>query len=122
MKSYGTASYAISRHRKNKVFMWQSRVVHGRVYEFLVASRFKLLLLRCLKFNNLKIPLVLIDNDVIRENPDEPLNAPHFCKVRCRSSLSLLFRNHSVGGLPYKKRTDRGKTNKKKTTLPTFLL
>lgn len=30
--------------------------------------------------NNLKIPLVLIDNDVIRENPDEPLNAPHFCK------------------------------------------
>ncbi|KAJ1372307.1 hypothetical protein KIN20_034435 [Parelaphostrongylus tenuis] len=28
---------------------------------------------------NLKIPLVLIDNDVIRENPDRPLNARHFC-------------------------------------------
>uniref|UniRef100_A0A0K0D9D9 Zf-3CxxC domain-containing protein n=1 Tax=Angiostrongylus cantonensis TaxID=6313 RepID=A0A0K0D9D9_ANGCA len=40
-ESYGIASYAISRHRKNKVFMWQSRVQHGRVYEFLLASRFK---------------------------------------------------------------------------------
>ncbi|PIO75898.1 hypothetical protein TELCIR_02045 [Teladorsagia circumcincta] len=29
---------------------------------------------------DLKIPLVLIDNDVIRENPDAPLNARHFCQ------------------------------------------
>ncbi|VDM63704.1 unnamed protein product [Angiostrongylus costaricensis] len=96
-ESYGIASYAISRHRKNKVFMWQSRVQHGRVYEFLLASRFKVpglvswKCMHCMQIRekmkrqmkpvkDLKIPLVLIDNDVIRENPDKPLNAQHFCK------------------------------------------
>ncbi|VDO71647.1 unnamed protein product [Haemonchus placei] len=96
-ESYGTASYAISRHRKNKVFMWQSRVVHGRVYEFLVASKFRIpglvswKCMHCMQIReklkrqkqpvkDLKIPLVLIDNDIIRENPDEPLNARHFCQ------------------------------------------
>ncbi|KAE9412403.1 hypothetical protein Angca_001047 [Angiostrongylus cantonensis] len=96
-ESYGIASYAISRHRKNKVFMWQSRVQHGRVYEFLLASRFKVpglvswKCMHCMQIRekmkrqmkpvkDLKIPLVLIDNDVIRENPDKPLNAEHFCK------------------------------------------
>ncbi|KJH52354.1 hypothetical protein DICVIV_01446 [Dictyocaulus viviparus] len=96
-ESYGIASYAISRHRKNKVFMWQSRVEHGRVYEFLLASRFKVpglvswKCMHCMQIRekrkrqkqpvkDLKIPLVLIDNDIIRENPDKPLNAQHFCK------------------------------------------
>ncbi|KIH49503.1 hypothetical protein ANCDUO_20422 [Ancylostoma duodenale] len=74
-ESYGIASYVISRHRKNKVFIWQSKKDHGRVYEFLVSSRF-----RRQNVKDLKVPLVLIDNDVIRENPDEPLNARHFCK------------------------------------------
>ncbi|WKY12969.1 hypothetical protein Q1695_004077 [Nippostrongylus brasiliensis] len=96
-ESYGRASYAISRHRKNRVFMWQSQVVHGRVYEFVVASKMKIpgyvswKCMHCMQLRerlkkekkcvkDLKIPLVLIDNDIIRENPDKPLNAPHFCK------------------------------------------
>ncbi|CAJ0588197.1 unnamed protein product [Cylicocyclus nassatus] len=95
--SFGIATYAISRHRKNKVFIWQSRKEHGRVYEFLVSSRFKVpglvswKCMHCMQIraklkkqnkdvHNLKIPLVLIDNDVIKEDPDEPLNARHFCK------------------------------------------
>ncbi|KHJ80933.1 hypothetical protein OESDEN_19386, partial [Oesophagostomum dentatum] len=41
-QSYGTATYAIGRHRKNKVFIWQSRKEHGRVYEFLVSSKFRI--------------------------------------------------------------------------------
>ncbi|ETN73855.1 hypothetical protein RB195_015825 [Necator americanus] len=96
-ESYGIASYVISRHRKNKVFIWQSRKERGRVYEFLVSSRFKVpglvswKCMHCMQLRaklkrerqpvkDLKIPLVLIDNDVIREDPDEPLNARHFCK------------------------------------------
>ncbi|KAL6744315.1 hypothetical protein Aduo_017264 [Ancylostoma duodenale] len=96
-ESYGIASYVISRHRKNKVFIWQSKKDHGRVYEFLVSSRFRvpgLVSWKCMhcmqiraklkrerqNVKDLKVPLVLIDNDVIRENPDEPLNARHFCK------------------------------------------
>ncbi|EYC24274.1 hypothetical protein Y032_0014g2414 [Ancylostoma ceylanicum] len=96
-ESYGRASYVIGRHRKNKVFIWQSKKNHGRVYEFLVSSRFKvpgLVSWKCMhcmqiraklkrerqNVKDLKVPLVLIDNDVIREDPDEPLNARHFCK------------------------------------------
>ncbi|VDM66797.1 unnamed protein product [Strongylus vulgaris] len=122
--SYGVATYAISRHRKNKVFIWQSRREHGRVYEFLVSSRFKIpglvswKCMHCMQIRaklkkqgkdvrSLKIPLVLIDNDVIKEDPDEPLNAHHFCEgkdlvdaVLKRTKLEFYEKCSSTNELP----------------------
>uniref|UniRef100_A0A1I7XL06 Nucleolar protein 16 n=1 Tax=Heterorhabditis bacteriophora TaxID=37862 RepID=A0A1I7XL06_HETBA len=120
--SYGLASYVMGRHRKNKVFIWQSRTLKGRVYEFILASRFKvpgLISWKCMHcmqlkdqwkkdgkiIKNLKIPLVLIDNDIIKENPDRPLNAPHFCQgkdaveaVLQRSKLQFYEQNAGTSG------------------------
>ncbi|PAV63363.1 hypothetical protein WR25_16158 [Diploscapter pachys] len=93
---YGPANYVISRHKKNPVMIWQSRVNKNRVYEFILSSKFKIPGLtswkcsNCMQMKerkrkegfdmtNLKIPLVMIDNDIVKENPDRPNNAPHIC-------------------------------------------
>ncbi|CAI4222715.1 unnamed protein product [Auanema sp. JU1783] len=96
---YGEATYAMSRHRKNKILVWKSREHEGRVYEFTLATRFKMdgvFSWRCLQCSLIKdkmkrngesvkdkkVPLLLVDNDVLKENPDRPNNAAHFCEGR----------------------------------------
>ncbi|CAB3397687.1 unnamed protein product [Caenorhabditis bovis] len=94
--NFGIANYVEGRNGKNKVLVYMSRVHRSRVYTFQLSAKFKVPGLvswkcsTCAKIKNeytalgtrldRKVPLILVDNDVIKEDPDRPLNAEHFCK------------------------------------------
>ncbi|ULT85763.1 hypothetical protein L3Y34_005864 [Caenorhabditis briggsae] len=92
---FGEATYVSGRHGKNPVLVYTSRTDRNKVYEFMIACRYKipgLVSWKCVSctkvkngYRNLgekltrKVPLILVDNDIIKENPEKPLNAEHFC-------------------------------------------
>ncbi|EFO87681.1 hypothetical protein CRE_05390 [Caenorhabditis remanei] len=94
-QDFGEATYVVGRHRKNPVLMYTSRTDRNKVYEFMIACRYKipgLVSWKCVScskvkngYRNLgaelkrKVPLILVDNDIIKEDPEKPLNAEHFC-------------------------------------------
>ncbi|CAD6199042.1 unnamed protein product [Caenorhabditis auriculariae] len=96
---FGKAEYVNGRSKKNLVFLWESREHKSRVYEFIVSAKFKAdglvswKCVHCMKLRDQmkkdgkpvadrKIPLVHIDKDIIKENPEHPFNAEHFCTGR----------------------------------------
>uniref|UniRef100_A0A1I7U2B6 Glutaredoxin domain-containing protein n=1 Tax=Caenorhabditis tropicalis TaxID=1561998 RepID=A0A1I7U2B6_9PELO len=94
-ENFGPATYVPGRHRKNPVLVYTSRKDRNKVYEFMIATRYKvagLVSWKCVScakvkngYRNLgaelkrKVPLILVDNDIIKEDPERPLNAEHFC-------------------------------------------
>lgn len=110
-ENFGEATYVSGRHRKNPVLIYTSRTDRNKVYEFMIATKYKvnfslnqvflylisfqipgLVSWKCVScskvkngYRNLgaelkrKVPLILVDNDIIKEDPERPLNAEHFC-------------------------------------------
>ncbi|EGT42491.1 hypothetical protein CAEBREN_11042 [Caenorhabditis brenneri] len=94
-EDYGEATYVIGRHRKNPVLIYTSRTDRNKVYEFMMATKYKipgLVSWKCVSCSkvkngyrnlgaelNRKVPLILVDKDIIKEDPEKPLNAEHFC-------------------------------------------
>lgn len=55
-KDYGKATYVVGRHRKNPVLIHTSRTDKSKVYEFMIASKFKV----CFETIYKKISSVLV--------------------------------------------------------------
>ncbi|CAI2354955.1 unnamed protein product [Caenorhabditis sp. 36 PRJEB53466] len=115
-QDYGKATYVTGRHRKNRVLIYTSRTDRTKVYEFMQAAKFKIpgmvswKCVSCSKVKNgyrnlgaelkRKVPLILVDNDIIKEDPEKPLNAEHFCNgkeavqaVLSRAKLEFVARH-----------------------------